>query len=109
MCVINERLQQDKLSAKVDAKDDKILVTYYLSETGRGCVSPAVMFEFGARSTGDHCHIRRPILGRRRGSAKLERPRPVVTRVTIRRRCCAQQYPDLVSFWKGCGYNNQII
>ncbi|WP_407114472.1 hypothetical protein [Bradyrhizobium sp. LMG 9283] len=30
MSVSNERLQDDKLSAKVDAKDDKMLITYDL-------------------------------------------------------------------------------
>ncbi|WGD50959.1 hypothetical protein QA641_36155 [Bradyrhizobium sp. CB1650] len=53
MCVINEPLQQDKLTTKIDAKDDKMPVTYDPLETGSGYVSPAVMLEFGARSTGD--------------------------------------------------------
>ncbi|MEZ2143463.1 hypothetical protein AAE026_14420 [Bradyrhizobium sp. DN5] len=111
MSVITERLQDDKLSAKVDAKGD-MLVTYDSLETGSGYVSPAVMLEFGARSTGDPLLYRRRISsaqigGRRRGAAKLERPRPVVKRVPMRGRSRAQQYPDLVSFSKGCGYNNR--
>lgn len=51
--VINQRLQDDKLSAKAEAQDDKIFVTYDPLETGSGYVSPAVMLEFGARSTGE--------------------------------------------------------
>jgi Nucleotidyl transferase AbiEii toxin, Type IV TA system len=46
--VINQRLQDDKLDAKAEAKDDKILVNYDPLETGSGYVSPAVMLEFGA-------------------------------------------------------------
>ncbi|MGY3473669.1 hypothetical protein [Bradyrhizobium ottawaense] len=75
MSVSNERLQDDKLSAKVDAKDDKMLVTYDPLETGRGYVSPAVMLEFGARSTGDPLLYRSTNFvgsnrGRRRGAAE---------------------------------------
>ncbi|MGY4335361.1 hypothetical protein ACVWW3_000267 [Bradyrhizobium sp. LM2.9] len=51
--VINKRLRDEKLSAKAEAKDDKIFVTYDPLETGSGYVSPAVMLEFGARSTGE--------------------------------------------------------
>ncbi|WP_256477629.1 hypothetical protein [Bradyrhizobium sp. C-145] len=43
MSVINERLQDDKLSVKVEARDDKMLVTYDPFETGSGYVSPAVI------------------------------------------------------------------
>ncbi|MFK4535231.1 hypothetical protein ABIA00_003414 [Bradyrhizobium ottawaense] len=33
LCIINERLQQDKLTTKIDAKDDKMHVTYDPLET----------------------------------------------------------------------------
>ncbi|MGY2811964.1 hypothetical protein ACVIHF_008694 [Bradyrhizobium sp. USDA 4506] len=55
--VINQRLKDDKLNAKAEAKDDKIFVTYDPLETGSGYVSPAVMLEFGARSTGEPSEI----------------------------------------------------
>ncbi|WFU26751.1 nucleotidyl transferase AbiEii/AbiGii toxin family protein [Bradyrhizobium sp. CB1717] len=51
--VINQRLSDDKLSAKAEAKDEKIFVTYAPLETGNGYVGAAVMLEFGARSTGE--------------------------------------------------------
>jgi hypothetical protein len=53
LLVIRQRLEADKLSAKAEAKDDKIFVTYDPLETGSGYVSPTVMLEFGARSTGE--------------------------------------------------------
>lgn len=55
--VINQRLHDDKLNAKAEAKDDKIFVTYDPLETGSGYVSPAVMLEFGARSTGEPSEV----------------------------------------------------
>lgn len=51
--VIKQRLEEDKLSATAEAQDDKIFVRYAPLETGSGYVSPAVMLEFGARSTGE--------------------------------------------------------
>lgn len=60
-----------RLSAKVDAKDDKMLVTYDPLETGSGYVSPALMLEFGARSTGDPLLYRSTnFVGSHRGPAK---------------------------------------
>ncbi len=55
--VISQRLKDDKLNATAEAKDDKIFVTYDPLETGSGYVSPAVMLEFGARSTGEPSEI----------------------------------------------------
>lgn len=55
--VINQRLHDDKLNAKAEAKDDKIFVNYDPLETGSGYVSPAVMLEFGARSTGEPSEV----------------------------------------------------
>ncbi len=51
--VIEQRLEEDKLKAAAEAQDDKIFVRYDPLETGSGYVSPAVMLEFGARSTGE--------------------------------------------------------
>ncbi|WP_165405749.1 hypothetical protein [Bradyrhizobium genosp. SA-3] len=109
--VISERLQDDKLSAKVDAKGD-MLVTYDSLETGSGYVSPAVILEFGARSTGDPLLYRSTnFVSSNRAPAKrcgkIGATRPVLRRVPMRGRSRAQQYPDLVSFSKGCGYNNR--
>ncbi|XUJ32507.1 hypothetical protein ACQ5SK_29015 [Bradyrhizobium japonicum] len=70
------------------------------------------MLEFGARSTGD------PLLDRSTNFVssntkpakrcdKIGATPSVVRRVPMRRRSRAQQYPDLVSFLKGCGYNNR--
>ncbi|WP_439366236.1 nucleotidyl transferase AbiEii/AbiGii toxin family protein [Bradyrhizobium sp. DASA03005] len=55
--VLNQRLQDDKLNAKAEAKDEKIFVTYDPLETGSGYVSSAVMLEFGARSTGEPSEV----------------------------------------------------
>ncbi|MCS3899288.1 hypothetical protein M2171_008421 [Bradyrhizobium japonicum USDA 38] len=70
------------------------------------------MLEFGVRSTGD------PLLDRSTNFVssntkpakrcdKIGATPSVVRRVPMRRRSRAQQYPDLVSFLKGCGYNNR--
>lgn len=53
LAVINQGLENDKLTAKADADGDKIFVRYAPLETGNGYVSPAIMLEFGARSTGE--------------------------------------------------------
>ena len=51
--VISQCLENDKLSATLEANGDKIFLKYDPLETGSGYVSPAVMLEFGARSTGE--------------------------------------------------------
>lgn len=53
LAVINQRLENDNLTAKAEADGDKIFVRYAPLETGNGYVSPAIMLEFGARSTGE--------------------------------------------------------
>lgn len=53
LAVINRNLENDKLTAKAEADGDKIFVRYAPLETGNGYVNPAVMLEFGARSTGE--------------------------------------------------------
>lgn len=72
----------------------------------------ARMLEFGARSTGDP--LLRPSTNFVRSNWRRKRwgkigaiSRPVITRVPMRGRSRAQQYPDLVIFSKGCGYNNR--
>ena len=46
-------LEQQGLPAKVRAEGDKVLINYAPLATGTGYVAPAVMLEFGARSTGE--------------------------------------------------------
>jgi hypothetical protein len=53
LATIRKALANDKLNAKAEADGDKIFVTYEPLETGSGYVSPSVMLEFGARSTGE--------------------------------------------------------
>lgn len=53
LAVINQNLENDNLTAKAEADGDKIFVRYAPLETGNGYVRPAIMLEFGARSTGE--------------------------------------------------------
>ena len=46
-------LEQDDLPATVRAEGDKVFIDYAPLVTGTGYVAPAVMLEFGARSTGE--------------------------------------------------------
>lgn len=50
---IKQSLEQNGLPAKVRAEGDKVFIDYAPLVTGTGYVSPAVMLEFGARSTGE--------------------------------------------------------
>ena len=50
---IKQSLEQNGLPAKVRAEGDKVFIDYVPLVTGTGYVSPAVMLEFGARSTGE--------------------------------------------------------
>ena len=56
------RLQQDLgqhgLPAKARAEGDKVFIDYTPLVSGTGYVPPAVMLEFGARSTGEPCERR---------------------------------------------------
>jgi hypothetical protein len=54
---IVQRLTTEKLKAKVTVERDKLYLTYVPLETGSGYVSPSVMLEFGARSTGEPSQI----------------------------------------------------
>ncbi|OCK59927.1 hypothetical protein LMTR3_20145 [Bradyrhizobium sp. LMTR 3] len=53
LSVVSQCLENDKLGARAEAGGDKIFVRYDPLETGNGYVSPSVMLEFGARSTGE--------------------------------------------------------
>jgi hypothetical protein len=55
---IVQRLAAEKLKAKVTVNRDKLYLTYAPLETGSGYVSPSVMLEFGARSTGEPSEVR---------------------------------------------------
>ena len=56
------RLQQDLgqhgLPATARAEGDKVFIDYTPLASGTGYVPPAVMLEFGARSTGEPCELR---------------------------------------------------
>jgi hypothetical protein len=50
---LKQDLEQQSLPASVRAEDDKIFIDYVPLTAGTGYVAPAVMLEFGARSTGE--------------------------------------------------------
>ena len=50
---LKQDLEQYGLPANVRAEGDKVLIDYAPLATGTGYVAPAVMLEFGARSTGE--------------------------------------------------------
>jgi len=50
---IKQDLEQQSLPATVRAEGDKVFIHYAPLATGTGYVAPAVMLEFGARSTGE--------------------------------------------------------
>ncbi|CAB3784043.1 nucleotidyl transferase AbiEii/AbiGii toxin family protein [Pararobbsia alpina] len=51
-------LEQGKLPANVRGENDKVFIDYSPPASGTGYVSPTVMLEFGARSTGEPCDAR---------------------------------------------------
>ena len=51
-------LEQQGLPATVRAEADKVFIDYTPLVTGTGYVAPAVLLEFGARSTGEPCEPR---------------------------------------------------
>jgi hypothetical protein len=55
---IVQRLATEKLKAKVTIERDRLYLAYAPLETGSGYVSPSVMLEFGARSTGEPSQVR---------------------------------------------------
>lgn len=56
--VVEARLAAQRLSARVTADDDKVVIEYEPIAAGSGYVKPAVIVEFGARSTGEPSEIR---------------------------------------------------
>jgi Nucleotidyl transferase AbiEii toxin, Type IV TA system len=50
---LKQDLEQNGLPATVRAEGDKVFIDYAPLATGTGYVAPAVMLEFGARSTGE--------------------------------------------------------
>jgi hypothetical protein len=55
---LQQDLQQHGLPAQARAEGDKVFIEYTPLVSGSGYVSPAVMLEFGARSTGEPCELR---------------------------------------------------
>jgi len=51
--LLQEELQKQGLPAQARAEGDKVFIDYTPLVTGTGYVAPAVMLEFGARSTGE--------------------------------------------------------
>jgi hypothetical protein len=59
--LIEGALQRDGLSAKLRVEGDKLFIDYEPLAIGLGYVSPSVMLEFGARSTGEPWEQRRVV------------------------------------------------
>ena len=55
---LKRKLEQYDLPAKVRAEGDKVFIDYTPLAKGTGYVAPAVMLEFGARSTGEPSEAR---------------------------------------------------
>lgn len=55
---LQQDLQQQGLPATVRAERDKVFIDYTPVTSGTGYVPPAVMLEFGARSTGEPAELR---------------------------------------------------
>jgi Nucleotidyl transferase AbiEii toxin, Type IV TA system len=51
--ILNDRLADENLDAKISVEGEKLFLEYDAIATGTGYVSPSVMLEFGARSTGE--------------------------------------------------------
>lgn len=55
---LQQDLEQQGLPAQARAEGDKVFIDYTPLTSGSGYVPPAVMLEFGARSTGEPCEPR---------------------------------------------------
>ena len=55
---LQQELGQHGLPATARAEGDKVFIDYMPLISGTGYVPPAVMLEFGARSTGEPCELR---------------------------------------------------
>lgn len=58
LSLIEAALSKQRLSARAKADTDKVFVEYEPLVIGSGYVRPAILVEFGARSTGEPCEIR---------------------------------------------------
>jgi hypothetical protein len=58
--ILIERLQEERMAARVTAQADIAQIEYEPQAEGSGYVRPVVLLEFGARSTGEPCE-RRPV------------------------------------------------
>lgn len=56
--VIAKALASESLSAAIRVEGEKLFIDYEATTTGSGYVSPSVMLEFGARSTGEPASLR---------------------------------------------------
>lgn len=56
--VVAEALADGPLSAAIRVDGEKLFIDYEATTTGSGYVSPSVMLEFGARSTGEPASLR---------------------------------------------------
>ncbi len=56
--ILAKALSDDGLTATLRAEGEKLLIDYEATSTGSGYVSPTVMLEFGARSTGEPASLR---------------------------------------------------
>jgi hypothetical protein len=55
--IVVDALEQQFLAAKVRIEGEKLFINYEAAFTGSGYVSPSVMLEFGARSTGEPASV----------------------------------------------------
>jgi Nucleotidyl transferase AbiEii toxin, Type IV TA system len=56
--LLQQDLERHGLPARAWAEGDRVLINYTPLVSGTGYVPPAVMLEFGARSTGEPCELR---------------------------------------------------
>ncbi|MGO7136323.1 nucleotidyl transferase AbiEii/AbiGii toxin family protein [Rhizobium leguminosarum] len=56
--VVAEALASGSLAAAIRVEDDKLFIDYEATTAGSGYVTPIVMLEFGARSTGEPASLR---------------------------------------------------
>ena len=56
---LEENIEQRQLPATARIEDDFVLVDYEAGSIGTGYVRPSVLLEFGARSTGEPCEVRK--------------------------------------------------
>jgi hypothetical protein len=72
--IVAGALTSDKVSAKARAEGDKIFIAYDAAAPGSAYVSPEVMLEFGARSTGEPNALRDVVCDAAAWIAELDFP-----------------------------------